>query len=160
MADQADVLKLLAGEWSGAGNGEFPGIEPFEYLEDLSFHFDERRPALLHYLQKTSRRNAGQGAYVPSHWETGFLRMLPDSRVEIGNVQSGGRLEALAGSLEMTSTGAVLRLESTSFANDTRMQAAARLITLSGEHLHYLVHMRTSAVPEMALHLEANLIRK
>lgn len=160
MADQTDLLKLFAGAWAGGGNGEFPGIEPFEYLEDLSFNWDEGRPMILHYLQKTIRRSTGQSEYVPSHWETGFLRLLPDSQVEIGNVQSGGRLEALAGSLEATPNGLVLRLESTAFANDTRMQAATRLITLSGEQLHYVVHMRTSAVPEMALHLEANLTRK
>jgi hypothetical protein len=40
------------------------------------------------------------------------------------------------------------------------MQAATRLITLNVNQLHYTLHMRTSAVPETALHLEATLTRR
>jgi len=160
MTDQTSLLRMFAGEWTGAGTGGFPGIEPFEYIEILSFTFDELRPLVLHYVQKTSRRSAGQTDYVPSHWESGFLRLLSDTEVEIVNAQSGGRLEVLAGSLEITQTGVILRLESKAFANDPRMQATTRLITLSSDQLHYTLHMRTTAVQEMALHLEATLTRR
>ncbi len=160
MTDQSSLLKMLAGEWTGTGNGGFPGIEPFEYIEILTFTFDESRPLILHYEQKTSRRRAGQTDYVPSHWESGFLRLLSDTEVEIANAQSGGRVEVLTGTLEVTRTGVILRLESKAFANDPRMQATTRLITLNANQLHYAVHMRTSAVPETALHLEATLTRR
>jgi len=160
MTDQSSLLRMFAGEWTGAGTGGFPGIEPFEYIEILSFTFDESRPLVLHYVQKTSRRSAGQTVYVPSHWESGFLRLLSETEVEIVNAQSGGRLEALTGTLEVTVTGVILRLESKALANDPRMQATARLITLNANQLHYTVHMRTNAVPEMALHLEATLTRQ
>jgi hypothetical protein len=160
MTDQSSLLKMFAGEWTGAGNGGFPGIEPFEYIEILTFALDESRPLILHYLQKTSRRRPGQTDYVPSHWESGFLRLLSDTEVEIANAQSGGRVEVLTGTLELTLTGVILRLESKAFANDPRMQAATRLITLNANQLHYTVRMRTSAVPETALHLEATLTRR
>ena len=32
-----DILHLLVSEWSGTGRGEFPTIEPFEYLETIHF---------------------------------------------------------------------------------------------------------------------------
>jgi hypothetical protein len=160
MTEQSSLLRMFAGEWTGTGRGGCPGVEPFEYVEILSFLFDESRPLILQYMQKTSRRSAGQTDYVPSHWETGFLRLLSDTEVELVNAQSSGRLEVLGGSLETTSAGAVLRLESRAFANDARMQAATRLITLNVNQLHYTLHMRTTAVPETALHLEATLTRR
>jgi hypothetical protein len=52
-----DLLNLLLGEWSGTGRGDFPTIEPFEYLETLVFSADGR--PFLHYEQKTKRRNEG-----------------------------------------------------------------------------------------------------
>jgi hypothetical protein len=160
MTDQTSLLSMFAGEWTGAGAGGFPGIEPFEYIEILSFTFDESRPLVLHYVQKTSRRNTGQTDYVPSHWESGFLRQRSETEIEIVNAQSGGRVEVLAGSLEITRSGVILRLESTAFANDPRMQATTRLISLNADQLHYTLHMRTAAVPELTLHLEATLTRR
>ena len=57
------LLEMLAGEWTGAGIGLYPTIEPFEYLETLRFALDEKG-ANLHYEQKTRRRNIGQSDYV------------------------------------------------------------------------------------------------
>jgi hypothetical protein len=154
-----NLLKLLAGEWAGTGLGGYPTIESFEYIETLSFRLDDTRP-LLHYEQKTSRRNVGQADFVPSHWETGFLYLLSDNQVEVANAQIGGRVEVLAGTIELAPAGLVLRLQSTHFANDPRMQEASRTITLDGDSLHYIMHMQTSKVPQLALHLEATLERQ
>jgi len=153
------LLKMLAGEWTGAGIGLYPTIEPFEYLETLRFALDEKG-ANLHYEQKTRRRNIGQSDYVSSHWESGFLRLLADDQVEIVNVQIGGRVEILTGSIENTSEGFVLRLKSSLFANDPRMQEATRTITLDKDSLHYSMYMQTTKVPNLAIHLEAQLLRQ
>src|SRR5574342_181489 len=97
--DNQDLLRTLIGEWSGTGRGEFPTIEPFEYLETLWFAGDHR--PFLHYEEKTKRRNVGLTDYIPSHWESGFIRLLPpNGEVELVNTQGSGRLERLAGSLE------------------------------------------------------------
>jgi hypothetical protein len=154
-----NLLKLLAGEWAGTGLGEYPTIASFEYLETLRFTLDETRP-LLHYEQKTRRRNMGQTDFVPSHWETGFLSLLSDNQVEVANAQSGGRLEVLTGTIEPVPAGLVLHLQSSHFANDPRMQESSRTITVNGDRLHYTMHMQTNKVPHLALHLEATLERQ
>lgn len=156
MNDQ-ELLSLLMGEWSGTGRGEFPTIEAFEYLETISFAGDHR--PFLHYEQKTRRRNAGQIEYIPSHWESGFLRLLLNGEVELINTQGSGRLERLTGSLEGTATGLVLRLQSTAFLNDPRMVATSRTITVDGNMMHYTQDMHTTAVPGPAHHVEATLKR-
>ena len=152
-----DNLHLLLGEWSGSGKGEFPTIEPFEYLETLTFSSDGR--SFVHYDQKTRRRRAGQAEYVPSHWESGFIRLLPDEQVEVTCAQNGGRLEMLRGSLEQTEVGLILRLQSMAFLNDPRMLETSRIITLQGDTLHYTQTMHTTAVPASTHHVEARLTR-
>lgn len=156
---EINLLKTLAGEWAGAGIGLYPTIEPFEYLETLRFTTDEKG-ANLHYEQKTRRRNIGMSDYISSHWETGFLRLLGDDQVEIVNVQIGGRVEILVGLVETTSESFVLRLKSSLFANDPRMQEATRVITVNRDALHYSMYMHTTKVPHLALHLEAKLRRQ
>jgi hypothetical protein len=152
-----DLLHLLVGEWTGTGRGEFPTIEPFEYLETLTFAGDHR--PFLHYEEKTKRRNVGQTDYIPSHWESGFLRLLPDGEVELINTQGSGRLERLTGSLEETETGLILRLQSTAFLNDPRMVETSRTITVEGNSMHYTQTIHTTAVPGPAHHVEARLNR-
>lgn len=155
--NQQDLLHLLLGEWTGTGQGEFPTIEPFDYLETLTFAGDHR--PFVHYEEKTQRRKAGETDYVPSHWESGFVRVLPTGEAELVNVQAGGRMERLAGSLEGTATGLILRLQSTSFMNDTRMVETSRTISVDGDNLHYTQSMQTNAVPGPAHHVEARLKR-
>jgi nitrobindin-like protein len=155
--NQQDLLHLLIGEWSGTGKGEFPTIEPFEYLEALTFAGDHR--PFVHYEEQTKRRNSEQADYIPSHWESGFIRLLPNGEVELINTQGSGRLERLAGSLEGTETGLILRLQSTAFLNDPRMVETSRTITVDGNSMHYTQTMHTNAVPEPAHHVEASLKR-
>ena len=155
--NQQDLLHLLIGQWSGIGKGEFPTIEPFEYLETLTFAGDHR--PFVHYEEKAQRRRAGEVDYVPSHWESGFIRLLPSGEVELVNTQAGGRLERLIGSLEETETGLILRLRSTAFMNDPRMVETSRTITVEGDTMHYTQMMHTNAVPGLAHHVEARLGR-
>jgi len=155
--NQEDLLRLLIGEWSGTGRGEFPTIEPFEYLETLIFAGDHR--PFVHYEEKTKRRNTEQADYVPSHWESGFIRLFPNGEVELINTQGSGRLERLTGSLEGTETGLILRLQSTAFLNDPRMLETSRTITVDGDSMHYTQEMQTTAVPGPTHHVAARLKR-
>jgi hypothetical protein len=152
-------LEFFDGEWQGQGRGEYPTIASFEYLETLRFTLEKVRP-LLHYIQDTRRFNSQVGDYVPSHWETGYLRWLEDDQVEMVNAQIGGRVEVMAGTLEDTDGRLVLRLHSSHFANDDRMGAAARTFTLTDSTLHYVMRMQTTRVPELTLHVEATLQRQ
>jgi len=152
-----NILHLFLGEWSGTGRGEFPTIEPFEYLETLRFTADHR--PFVHYEQKTQRPNSTQSDYIPSHWESGFIRLLPDGQVELINAQGSGRLERLIGSLEQTEKRLILQLGSATFMNDPRMLETKRTFILDGNTLHYTQDMGTTAVSEISHHVEATLKR-
>ncbi len=154
-----DLLQSLAGEWAGNGLGQYPTIEDFEYQETLRFTLDDSRP-ILHYEQKTRRRNNGQDDFLPSHWESGFVQLLPEDQVMVANAQIGGRVEVLAGTIEAAPAGLVIRLRSTHFGNDPRMAEATRTITVVDDSLHYTMHMQTNKVPHLAVHLEATLQRQ
>lgn len=143
---KSSLVKILSGEWSGAGTGEYPTIEPFEYQETLRFTPDETRP-IIHYEQKTRRRNSEQAEFIPSHWETGFIELLPDNRVEVANAQGGGRVEVLTGTIESAPAGLVFRLRSSHIANDPRLQETTRTVTVVGDVLRYDMYMQTTAVP-------------
>lgn len=153
------LLEMLIGQWAGTGQGEYPTIEPFEYLETLNFDGDGR-PSFLHYETKSQRRRAGQAEFVPSHWESGFIRILPTGEVELLNTQSSGRLERLVGSLEQTETGLLLQLHSSGFLNDPRMVETSRTIVVEGNTMHYSQSMHTNAIAEQAHHVKARLERK
>ena len=152
-----DLIRLLIGEWVGTGTGKFPTIESFDYIETLTFDGDQR--PFLHYETRSQRRRAGQADFIPSHWESGFLRLLPDGEVELINTQSSGRLERLSGSIGQTERGLILRLRSTAFLNDPRMVKTSRTIGVEGDTMEYVQSMHTNAVPEMTHHVKARLQR-
>ncbi|MDJ1371856.1 hypothetical protein C7K25_10840, partial [Gulosibacter molinativorax] len=60
-----EPLAGLIGEWRGTGQGDYPTIPSFRYLEELSFH-DIGTPFLV-YTQRTWGQH-GQ----PMHTETGY----------------------------------------------------------------------------------------
>ncbi len=154
-----DLLGLLVGKWEGKGFGQYPTIASFEYLETLRFTLHEARP-LLGYVQNTRRFDGEVGDYVPSHWETGYLRWLEGNWVDMANAQIGGRVEVMEGTIEGTAAGLILQLQSTHFANDERMADATRTFTLEGDTLRYSMHMKTTKVPHLAMHVEATLQRE
>ncbi len=150
-----EQLEQLIGEWHGEGIGQYPTIPSFHYLESLNF---TAAGDGLHYHQIT-RRLVGPEQYKPSHQESGFIRLLDDNTVEIANVQLGGRVEILRGPIEARSAGWFIQLKSTHLGNDPRMVESARTISLQEDLLQYSMHMQTTRIPRLALHLEATLRR-
>ena len=155
-AMKMELLDLLTGKWLGEGRGEYPTITSFHYRETLMFTVAGDG---LHYDQIT-HREANPGKYVPSHRESGFLRFLDHDRVEIANVQVGGRVEILNGTIRKEESGLVIHLESVHLANDSRMEKSTRVITLDDNKLHYTMQMQTNRVNYLALHLEATLTKR
>ncbi len=73
--DPAGPLDMLVGTWAGEGRGFFPTIEPFGYLEEITFGTIPTKPFLT-YQQRT--RHATEGR--PLHAETGYWRWLDPPR--------------------------------------------------------------------------------
>jgi hypothetical protein len=152
------VLGLLEGTWRGEGKGGFPTITSFDYIEKVSF--ERRDENSLFYMQRTEKRVDGQDESVTSHWESGFIRVLTDSELELANVQSGGRGEVLIGAIARIGRRIKLDFKSISVTNDERMVASARTIEIDGNELHYEMTMHTTRVDELTRHLVADLRRE
>lgn len=150
-------LRILDGTWCGRGSGGYPTLEPFAYNETHSFSYDPAYP-IIHFVQQV-RLLPDQA----SHWESGFIRILPDGRLEMNNAQDNGRVEVLHGEIVADLASDLhLVFESTAFANDPRMIRTVRTIIVTGNSLHYTMHMATTltALPEIYPHLQAKLERQ
>jgi hypothetical protein len=162
MTDTVDstfaALRPLLGDWEGGGRAEFPTIPAHEYVETLRFSTEADRDH-IHFEQRARHRLIGSGAYGPSHWESGFLRVTGPRIVEWTNVQDNGRLEVAHLAAMVTPEGLRLVGETTHFLNDPRMIRARRVIVLSGATLRYQLDMATTRVGTLTGHLVAELRR-
>ena len=154
-----ELLQPLLGRWAGAGSGRYPTIPSFEYLEHLQFVADAARP-LIHYEQFTRQRSEDQTVYQPSHWESGFLRPVEGGMSEVSNAQDGGRVEVLRGPILAAGGVLTLELESVLLGHDERLVRTRRTFVVEGDRLRYEVRMHTTRVPELTVHLQAELGRR
>jgi len=154
------ALTRLIGKWHGRGRGEFPTIAPFQYEEELAVHgngVDHH----LHFEQRTWKLDHAGKIGEPLHWESGFIRALPNG-VEIANAQNGYRVEVLRGELDQEALrkGILqMTLTSTLLGNDERMLQTRREFHVQGDRLKYKVAMATTTAPALHHHLEAALER-
>ena len=148
-------LEQLSGTWTGEGTGEYPTIATFRYREALTFTSGEGKP-YLHYEQRTWKKEV-TGNELPSHWETGFWRILSSNEVELISAQASGRIEVARGPFTLIEDGLTFSVRSSLIANNTRVEQTWREFTLQGGHLQYSLQMQTSAVPTLTLHLQAQL---
>ena len=151
------VLNYLEGIWMGEGQAQFPTTDSFEYRERL--RFERRDENTLAYEQRAEKRPLGQTEFRPSHWESGFLRILPTGDLELINTQSGGRLEALTGTAEFVGNQIKVTFISRLLTNDERMVATGRTFEIEGDTLRYEMAMHMTRVDALMPHLAATLRR-
>ena len=157
MADLHPDLATLApllGAWTGRGNGEYPTIEPFGYLEEVSFTHNGK-PFLI-YSQRT-RSESG----TPLHAEAGYLRMPAPGRVELVLAHPSGVTEIDEGTLAQTGDSLVIDVRSTSIGLTSSAKdvvALTRSIRVAGTELTYSVAMAAVGQP-LQHHLAATLHR-
>lgn len=150
-----EALAPLLGTWTGRGAGEYPTIEPFEYLEEVVFSH-VGKPFLI-YGQKTKAVADGK----PLHAETGYLRVPQRGIVELVLAHPSGITEIEVGTY--AESGGIIDLELTtsdigSTPTAKEVTALGRSFRLDGDELSYSLRMGAVGLP-LQHHLAAVLHR-
>jgi len=148
-------LAPLLGTWRGNGQGEYPTIQPFGYIEEIRFgHLG--RPFLT-YRQKTRATDDGR----PLHAETGYLRRPRPDRVELILAHPTGITEICEGSLTIEDGTLRMELDSTAIGRSSTAKlvtAVGRSLHVSGDTIDYTLRMAAVGEP-LRHHLAATLLR-
>ncbi len=147
-------LAGLLGTWRGRGRGDYPTIEPFEYLEEVTFAHVGK--PFLAYVQKTRRLVDGEPG-EPLHAEAGYLRPAGPGAAELVIAQPTGIVEVHTGPID----GGVIDLRAQTVGltpTAKRVHAVRRRLSLDGHTLTYDLWMGHADTPETH-HLTATLER-
>ena len=150
------VLAPLLGVWAGQGAGEYPTIEPFAYLEEVSFG-PVGKP-FLSYTQRTKAVDDGR----PMHAEVGYLRAPAPGRIELVLAHPTGVAEIAEGTLSVEQGLIEIELEATNIGRTgsaKEVTALGRSIRVDGDELTYTLRMGAVGQP-LQDHLTATLHRK
>jgi hypothetical protein len=150
------VLASLLGTWTGQGAGEYPTIEPFGYVEEVTFGHSGK--PFLTYGQRTKASDDGR----PLHAETGYVRVPSPGRVEWVLAHPTGITEIQEGALSVSATTIDMELNATTIgltASAKDVTALARSIHVDGDELTYTVRLGAVGQP-LQHHLAATLHRK
>lgn len=161
MSPLLDPLRPLIGRWQGSGAGEYPTIDDFGYTETIVFAALADKPVLA-YTSTTKHSGGGR----PLHAETGYLRVVGESGVELVVAQAPGLIEA--GSGIATHPGGAddrhavrLAIDSTVVAGTPtakEVTGTERRYLVTGDRLNYDIAMAAVGHP-MTHHLSAELKR-
>jgi hypothetical protein len=151
-----EALAPLLGTWAGRGEGKYPTIQSFEYLEEVVFSH-VGKPFLV-YAQKTKAVADGR----PLHAETGYLRVAQPGRIELVLAHPNGITEIDAGTYAVT--GDVIEVEVSSTViglapTAKEVTELGRSLRVEGDDLSYTVRMGAVGQP-MQDHLAAVLHRQ
>jgi len=155
-----EPLRALLGTWAGPGSGSYPTIEPFEYLEEITFGHVGK--PFLAYGQKT--RDATSG--LPLHAETGYWRPAGPGRLEVVLSHPSGLLELQLGTIEAGASGggAVIDLRSSTVVGTPTAKPVTEVhrrfeLSDDGQAITYDLSMAAMGLP-MTHHLHAVLRRQ
>ena len=149
------VLAPLLGTWEGSGDGEYPNIDDFAYLESITFGHVGK--PFVAYTQRTRHPDTG----APMHAETGYLRVPRPGSIEIVMAQPTGLAEIYEGAVVGGDVPLVIDARSTSInATSTAKEVTIteRTISVTGDDLHYTFRMAAVGQP-LQHHLSATLHR-
>ena len=150
LASELRPLAFLLGSWAGRGVGDYPTIDRFGYLEEVTFSH-VGKPYLI-YSQRT-RSPSGD----PLHTETGYWRIESEGAVEVVLAHPFGLVEISEG--EVAGKRVVVHSRHTSATSTgAPVDAVQRTVWLDGDVLRYTVDMAASGQP-LQRHLEAELSR-
>jgi hypothetical protein len=145
-----EPLAFLLGTWRGEGEGEYPGIDPFRYTEELAFdHVGDA------FLLVTESSWTTDGA--PLHFERGTLRPVGDGAVDLTLAHPIGVAEVAEGTLD----GTAITLRSTAIARartGSPVTEIERRYRLDDGTLAYELDMATEGIAR-TFHVRATLAR-
>lgn len=150
-----EALAPLLGTWRGSGDGHYPTVPDFTYLEILEFsHIGKPFLAM-------AQRTRDPLSDAPMHSEVGFLRPQPRSMMELVLAQPTGVVEIHVGSLTTTSNSLVLdlrteRVEGTRTAKP--ITEVRRTLEVNGDKMISEMWMAAMGEP-LTHHLHAELVR-
>ena len=151
-----EALAPLLGTWAGRGEGHYPTIQPFEYLEEVVFaHVG--KPFLV-YTQKTKAAADGR----PLHAETGYLRVPQPGHVELVLAHPNGITEIDVGTYSVTDGRIDVELSTTAIGltpTAKEVTALGRSLRIAGDELSYSMRMGAMGQP-LQDHLAAVLRRQ
>jgi hypothetical protein len=151
-----DGLTGLLGTWTGSGHGDYPTIEPFDYVETATFGVVAAKPFVT-YSQRTAHPVTG----APMHSESGYLRNPTPGGLELVVAQPTGITEVHTGVLTCNGDDLVLDLATTAVMRTPsakEVTSVERRWRVIGDVLTYEVSMAAVGQP-MTLHLRATLER-
>jgi hypothetical protein len=151
-----EVLAPLLGTWTGQGEGKYPTIQPFEYLEEVVFAHVGK--PFLAYTQKTKAVADGR----PLHAETGYLRVPQPGHVELVLAHPNGITEIEVGNYSVTGDRIDVELSTTAIGltpTAKEVTALGRSLRVDGDELSYSVRMGAMGQP-LQDHLAAVLRRQ
>jgi len=88
-------LAWLVGTWRGKGHGEYPGIENFQFAQEVTFSHDGR--PFLTYFSRSWLIDDNNEIIQTAASETGFWRVKPGNQLEVLIAHSTGIAEGWVG---------------------------------------------------------------
>ncbi len=148
------ILEPLLGTWAGRGSGDYPTIDDFGYLEEVTFGHVGKP-----FLSYTQRTRSEDGA--PMHAESGYLRVPTAGHAELVVAQPSGITEVDEGTVRVDGSVLIIELNSRSVgltSTAKEVLSVARSIRVDGDELTYTLSMAAMAQP-LQHHLTATLHR-
>lgn len=149
------ILAPLLGTWTGRGSGDYPTIEDFDYLEEVTFGHVGKP-----FLSYTQRTRTEDGA--PMHAETGYLRVPAAGRAELVLAQPSGITEIDEGTVATDGDALIIELVSESVGRTSSAKevlSVSRSIRVEADDLTYTLSMGAMGLP-LQHHLTATLHRQ
>ncbi|RNC84417.1 MAG: DUF1794 domain-containing protein [Balneola sp.] len=159
-----EPLTWVLGSWKGQGNGGFPTLSPFEYMDHIHFKVIEEAfetEPLIHFEEIAWVIESTRTTF--KHWETGYFKPAPDGRIQLYICHNTGRIEITYGSyleLDLEKRSFELEFESNFIRNDEgtiATMASKRVLIYDGKKLKYNLEMSTSDVSSLSSHLTSVL---